>query len=148
MTRLDGSLRFPCLTAFLLFAKTHSDAKLHLYGLPKNRLGIDVFLRVLKERNLLGVAQAWTRGLEHVYRAADLLISPQTIYTRSIREAMACGARVVSGLDVNPADSWLFARAMTQELALTLDRRTEAEVLFDPHRSAQQFLEIVKQWLP
>jgi glycosyltransferase involved in cell wall biosynthesis len=139
----DDVTPFPCIAAFLKFGEENPTARLHLYGLPDDRSGIEVFLQVLRDRGQLGVAQGHARALEVVYRAADLVISPQRIYTRTLRESMACGAQVVSGRDADPADLCAFVEAMEDRLSHPRDTRSEAESLFDPVQTATQFLEVV-----
>lgn len=134
---------FPAMTAFAVFARTFRDARLHCYGLPADRKGIDVLLRVLRERGNLGVAAGWVKGLLHVYRAADLVVTPHRIATRTVREAMATGCQVVSGRDADPFDAHAFAESMAERLVAPKDTRGEAERSFDARESARQFLEVV-----
>jgi len=136
---------FTCLAAFLLFATDHPNAKLHLYGLPANRKGIDVYLSILKSRGQLGVAAGFSKGLRNAYQAGDLLISPHTIDTRTIREAMACGCQVVSGQDANPTDLRAFVAAMHTRLAYPKNTRFQAEQLFDSHQTATKFRSIAEK---
>jgi len=133
---------FPCLAAFRMFAQSTPGARLHLYGLPAERRGIDVYLRIFRDAGQLGVIQGWTKGLLQVYRAADLVISPHRIYTRTLREAMAVGCQVVSGRDADPTDLRAFSEAMVERLAHRRDERAVAAVLFDARESARQFLEV------
>lgn len=135
---------FPMLVAFATFARTFAEARIHCYGLPPDRKGIAVVLQALGER--VGVAQGWTKGLVHVYRAADLVITPHRIQTRTIREAMASGCQVVTGRDADPFDAHAFAEAMAERLVRPQPVRAYAERRFDPQESARQFLEIVKPW--
>lgn len=93
---------FDAINAFILFSRQWSGAKLHIYGLDNNRKGIEPLLQVMKEEGTLGEVCGWTLGLENVYRAADVAITPQRILTRSIREAQACGCPVVSGEHFTP----------------------------------------------
>ena len=134
----------PSIAAFLVFANRHPAAKLHIYALPENRKGIDAYLRILADRKLLGVAQGFAKGLVSAYRVADLVISPQTIYTRSVREAMATGCRVVSGKTTNPLDITAFSWSM--DYALSEDRRSRAaaERMFNPLNTAREFLGVLK----
>lgn len=93
----DDICPFAAINAFILFSRSWPGAKLHIYGLDNNRRGIDPLLQVMKEEGTLGEVCGWTLGLDNVYRAAEVAITPQTILTRSIREAQACGCAVVSG---------------------------------------------------
>ena len=134
---------FTSLAAFLLFAKRNEGTRLHIYGLPNNRKAINVYLGKAKERGQLGVAMGHVTGLEHVYRSADMLISPNKIYTRTIREAMACGLQVVSGLDADPSNLENFVAVMEDRLIQPRKTREAAEKLFDPRETARKFLEVV-----
>jgi glycosyltransferase involved in cell wall biosynthesis len=134
---------FTCLAAFAVFSKIQTKAKLHVYGLPRDRRGIAVYLRSIQDRGQLGVAQGWAKGLENVYRAADLLISPHRIYTRALREAMACGCQVISGKNAHSDHLEAFVKAMSRRLLNPHDTRKEAEHLFNPKKTAKQFLEVV-----
>lgn len=136
---------FACLTAFLRFAEDSPNAKLHIFGLPEERKGINAYLKVLLDRGHLGVAQGFTKGLINAYRKADLVLSPQTIYTRSLREAMACNCRVVSFRDVPVDDVEAMADAMHEALEREPDSRIVAESLFDASRSAKAFLSIAEE---
>jgi len=75
-----------------------SKAKLHLYGLPSDKnSALNVLTMRLYEAGVLG--QAYTRfvGIERVYKAADMVVTPHSIATRIVREALACGTPIVAG---------------------------------------------------
>ena len=95
--RLDKT-PFHVLNAFVLFAEKHPGAKIHFYGLSPDGRGRDTLLNALKERGILGETAGMVLNLKEVYRAADMLITPHTIATRTVREALACGLNVVAGL--------------------------------------------------
>jgi len=145
----DDVTPMPSVAAFLHFAKQVPEAKLHIYAIPNDKRGT-VILRPVQEMGALGEFKTRIKGvslddpgLGHIYRAADLAISPNSIYTRSIREPMACGCQVVSGKDVNPENIPAFVEVMKDRLRNPRDTRKEAEMLFDPELAARQFLEVV-----
>jgi glycosyltransferase involved in cell wall biosynthesis len=133
--------------AFLLFRDLVPSAKLHVYALDLTNLNGHNALRLMLGKSL-GVFQGWARDLRSVYRAADLLITPHRIYTRSIRESMACGLQVVSGRDVHPEDIETFAVRMAQRLDDPLPTRKMAEGLFDPARSAEAMERVLCAAMP
>lgn len=82
--------------ALFLVSKKITGLKVHLYGMGEIRNGWQFILQKLKDIGILG--EVWTRrqNMEEVYRAADLLISPQRIVTRSVGEALSCGLSVIA----------------------------------------------------
>ena len=136
---------FTCLNAFALWAREYDQkAKLHIYGAPTRDKRImaawNPLLRTIQDQDNLGEIKPWVRGLAHVYRAADMLISPNNIDTRSVREAMACGCPVAR----MPAyDIRGLVDSMTAEIARhRSDVRRDAECLFDPEDTAREFLAV------
>lgn len=143
----DDIVPFDTLHAFIHFAHVYAPkAKLHLYGID-NRKGLDPILLRLKERGWLGETQGWIEHLPSVYRAADLVISPQRIYTRSLREAMACGVQVVSGRDCPPYDLTSFAKHMHEATRHPKLIREFAERSFNPRETAKAFVSILERVL-
>lgn len=128
--------------AFALFRHMVPGARLHIYAVD-NAKGFGALKAMLGDS--LGVVQGWAKDLRSVYRVADMLITPHRIYTRSIREAMACGLQVVSGRDCHPEDAGAFARAMASRLERPQPTRKMARVLFDPAATARSFLAIAQE---
>jgi len=85
------------VNAFIHFARKHPKAKLHLYGTSKDRQKWAPLLAVVKGAGALGELTGFVSGLANVYRAADMLLTPHRIATRTVREALACGCSVVMG---------------------------------------------------
>lgn len=85
------------LNAFLLFHRTIKRAKLHIYAAPQKGTAWGVLKALLRESGCLGECVGFVRGLANVYRAADVMITPHRMATRSVREALACGCNVVMG---------------------------------------------------
>ncbi len=135
---------FVPLHAAALFARKIGGVKLHIYAKPAKLVkGWGALLRRIQEDGNLGEVHGWVGGLANVYRAADALLTPQDIDTRSVREAMACGCPVVR---LSNLDSW--EQKILQ--GLTANRkgvRLEAEARFNPARTASEFKRIL-EWIP
>lgn len=135
---------FLSVNAFMVFAQAVPGAKLHVYGCGADRKPFQPYFNRLAANRQLGEVQGWISGLDNVYRAADLMITPHKIYTRSIREAMACGCQVVSGRDCDPEDIEQFAFQMGKRLENPVPSRALAAVLFNPIASASAFKKILE----
>lgn len=138
---------------FCQFAATHTGSKLHLYGVRRNK-AIDVLLEQVAARGWLGESVGMVSGLENVYRAASLAISPHRIATRSIREAMACGCPVVCDLGsataagyASPEDPVAFAAKMDEVLRDDVRKtcRHLAEQAYDSANTAAEMLALANE---
>lgn len=137
---------FTVVNAFALFARQFRSAKLHVYGAPKERRGFDALFKTLQDSGNLGEVCGWASGLVNVYRAADLVITPHRIYTRTIREAIATGCQVVSGRDCDPYDIERFAMTMAHRMVEPEpDVRARAERLFSPDRTARGMMQVLER---
>jgi glycosyltransferase involved in cell wall biosynthesis len=151
---------FHVVNAFAVYATMEPGAKLHLYGVPKKDTAIGALLEPLQTLDALGEVHGWIiSGLDHVYRAADALITPHRIATRTMREALACGCQVVADehcpwtpfrADIeNPAG---FARQIMTAVAEYRSNpegrrganRAVAENEFDAALSAREFINVVE----
>jgi glycosyltransferase involved in cell wall biosynthesis len=133
---------FVPVNAFALWARTVKGAKLHIYGNSGNMRGWGALLRRIRDDGHLGEIKGWVGGLSNVYRAANFMITPQQIATRSIREAMACGCPVVRipGVRLNG-----FAGEMNAALGVSREAvRTEAQKRFDSRETARQFERVLR----
>ena len=85
---------FNCIFAAAQFIeRLKLKGKIHIYGCPENKALLN-----LKNRGFIGdYYTKQVRGLETVYRAADFMVTPQVIATRSVREALASGCPIVAG---------------------------------------------------
>ena len=73
-------------------------AKIHILGLAgKNRRCLTGTLEGMKQTGVLGGVAPLTTKINDFYRAADMVITPHTIATRTIREPLACGVPIVAG---------------------------------------------------
>ena len=67
-------------------------AKIHVYGMPQNEA-----FENLDNEGVFGEIMPMVNNLDSVYRSADLMITPQVIATRTVREALASGCPIVAG---------------------------------------------------
>lgn len=138
----EDSSPYPCIHAFCLFREMVSDARLHMFAWDSNKKALTGLTNLLGPGG--GVITGWVTNMREVLRAADMLITPHRIYTRSIREAMACGCQVVSGRDVLADDVESFASIMVQRRKYPRPTRKLAEAKFNPEVSAKEFLQVVE----
>lgn len=96
------------------FAK---DAKLHIYGIDQNKAFN--FLLSFKRLGLCGELSGLVRHIADIYRGADMVITPNIIATRIIRESLASGTPIVAPIgckftsyQAEPRDHVAFANAM------------------------------------
>lgn len=136
---------FEALNAAILAARELPGLRIHVYGKPADAVkGWGALLNQAKDDGALGEVCGWIKGLDNVYRAADVLVTPNVIATRAVREAMACGCPV--------------ARATGEELAIKqilwkiihshrTEIRCEAQRLYDPMNTAKAFVAIAESCL-
>ena len=148
---------FHMMHAFSLFAERHPEARLHCFGVDKFGKGRDILMKCLADLGVLGDVQQIIGNLEDVYSAADMLITPHKIATRTVRESLACGLQVVAGFG-NPytpytadeEDLPLFADAMEKAWydwhenreGRIKENRATAEREFDVKVTAKQFVNL------
>lgn len=153
------------INAAMVYARMQPGVKVHIYGAPQKGTAWGVLKAQLDEAGVLGECVGFVTGLEHVYRAADALISPQRIATRSVREALACGCQVVmanrSSTANEPYTPYMAEPEDLEGYALALmqavhDRqqypderrgwnRRIAEQYFDPQNTARAMAEILRE---
>jgi len=128
---------FSAVHAFALAARKMTGWKLHIYGASKKLRAWAPLLKRIQDDGNLGQVTGWVSGLANVYRAADLMITPHTIHTRAIREAMACGCPVQRiNCDLRKAAMFVPAEGARKQ------SRLDAEQMFDPAVTARQFKEV------
>jgi glycosyltransferase involved in cell wall biosynthesis len=130
------------LNAFALWARENHGAKLHLYAAEKDMRGYSAIIKRIQDDGNMGEMKGWIKkGLPEIYRAADFMLTANTINTRSVREAMACGCPVVRvGAKLNGYASD-FSQALLQDRHKI---RAQAEIMFDPQVTAMQFKRILE----
>lgn len=138
------------INAFWHFANKNPGAKLHIYGYEEKK-GLNVLLDALRKQGSLGEVKGWVKGLENIYRAADLVITPHIIATRTVRESLACGCRSVGGMGnkyttlcEDPEDVVSFSRAMKDALNMENKSREMAVKSFDSKTTAESFLDMFR----
>jgi glycosyltransferase involved in cell wall biosynthesis len=146
----DDVDHFAAFTAFALWARKMAgtklaDVKLHIYGAPDNlgaRPGWGSVLKRIQDEGHLGEIKGWVSGLDHVYRAADFTLTPNTIDVRTVRESMACGCPVVRvpGTHIDNFDKDCM-RALLRSRSTV---RKEAESRFHPDETARQFKSLLE----
>lgn len=132
---------FVPLNAFGLWARGKNNVKLHIYAAPQNQRGWAALIKRLQDDGTLGLYQGWAKNLGVVYRAADMALTGNQIHVRTVREAMACGCPVVKfpSSDISDFRAKLDAALLTpRELV-----RKQAEGLFNPAKTAEQFARVL-----
>ena len=149
----EDCMPFHSIMAFGRFARKHPEARLHLYAVPEKRAQVERFLAPLVARDMIGEIKGHlASGLDNIYRAADMLVTPHRIATRTVREALACGCQVVMGTGnaytpytADPEDIDAVAEQMERALADTrantgarlAANRVSAEQHFNPEHTAR-----------
>ena len=140
------------INAFYHFAKNNPESKFHMYGCSNNKKGWETLLNVLEKQRTLGEILGWVTGLENIYRAADLVITPHIIATRTVRESLSCGCKVVGGLQNkfttecgDPEDPIGFSKQMSKALLLENKSREVAIKSFNSKDTAIKFKEIFEK---
>lgn len=140
----EDSSPYHCIHAFKLFRNIIPKARLHMFAWDGNKKAIGGLSNLLGDGG--GCISRWITDVRKVLWSADMLITPHRIYTRSIREAMACGLQVVSGRDVHPEDIEAFALKMVERMERPQPTRKLAEALFDPGRTGREFVDILERY--
>jgi len=141
----EDSSPYHSIHAFCLFQRMVPGARLHMYAWDGNKKGLTGITNLLGKGG--GTISRWARDVRSILRAADMLITPHRIYTRSIREAMACGTQVVSGKDCHPEEIEQFAEKMVERMEHPLPVRERAERLFNPRYTAKAMIRICESVL-
>lgn len=136
----DDADPFSVVNAIALYS-LGKDVKLHIYATQKNKKGWNALIKTIEENGNMGEVRPWVKGLDSVYRAADLLATPHKIATRSIRESMACGCPVAS-MNGHSIPEYI------EELKMNMERsnaevRAEAARKYDLNNTAKRFKEIL-----
>lgn len=84
------------------FAKINKDTKFHFWGMETQKGTAfllkcwDLLIAELRKYDAVGELMPRRTDINEIYRAADLVLSPQKIVTRTIGEALACGTPVIA----------------------------------------------------
>jgi glycosyltransferase involved in cell wall biosynthesis len=140
----EDSSPYHCIHAFVLFRKIMPDARLHMLAWDGNKRGLGGLTNLLGDGG--GMVTRWATNVREILHSADMVITPHRIYTRSIREAMACGLQVVSGRDCHPEDIEAFAMKMVSRRERPEPTRKMAEALFDPRNTGRSMLDLIEAY--
>jgi len=114
----DDITPYPVVMATAKFIKEMCPTgRLHIFGMEKLKHGATLKLMVeLKKAGVLGEWGGLVREIPKIYRAADMLVTPHVIATRTVREALASGCPIVAGsgnrfteFTANPQDIYAFS---------------------------------------
>ena len=114
---------FSVIEAAVLFrSKYVPTAKVQLFGLPPANKGfVSEYARRLNATGAVGETNTIVPFLEKVYRSVDILVTPNNIGTRIVREALASGLPVIAGsgcpytkYTADPRDRRAFAAKINQ----------------------------------
>lgn len=117
----EDVIPFNVIFAALLFQQKYcKTAKIHVVALNQKDLEImSGFFRGIKELGALGILSKMNTRIRDFYMSADIVITPHTIATRTVREPLACGIPVVAGTGnrftpytANPNDIEGFAKTI------------------------------------
>jgi len=118
----DDTIPFNLIFAAQYFKdKYHPDTKLHLYGVSNVKKACFNFLAHMQKNGVIGEVAGVIGYLPKIYRSADILLTPNTIATRIVREAMASGLPIVAPhgcshteYNAEPRDYTTFAATMAR----------------------------------
>ncbi len=129
------------LNAYALAAREIKGMKLHIFGKPKNMKGWGALIKRIQDDGNMGLVQGWAQGLEHVYRASDLVLTAHEINVRTIGEAMGCGCPVVKfGTNISNCIEKIKSGLHVSRK----ETREKAEILFNPNNTATQFMKVLE----
>jgi len=93
----DDVNMYEILNGAILASERIKGLKFHIFTLPNPLPRCwELLTDRLKERDALGVMWHRRTNMEEVYRAVDLVLSPQRIATRSVAEPLSCGTPVIA----------------------------------------------------
>jgi len=145
-------------SAQLFKEKYNKGAKLHVYGAPVRKKCMS-FLGSLQNNGVIGEVGGVIANLPEIYRSADILLTPNIIATRVIREAMASGLSIVSPhgckytqYNAEPLDIESFASEInrcSKEISTSkrIKIRERAMSLFDKKTTANAVLNMCEKVL-
>jgi len=150
------------LYAATLFQQKYcKTAKIHLLAMsPKTIKCLVGTIAGMKNTGVLGGVSGLTKKVNEFYRAVDIVLTPHTIATRTVREPLACGVPVVAGTGcrftdytANPMDIEGFTEAIwrcwrdikTDREAGRKKVRETAEKNFEPKTSGRAMLRICNE---
>ncbi len=103
------------------FARREQGVKFHFYGVDGPPACWEYLFNDLRMYGALGEIWARRPGMDEVYRAADVILSPHRITTRVIAEALCCGTPVVAAQGCSHA-TWTCDPGNPDSVATALSR--------------------------
>ncbi len=160
----DDIIPFNQIFAALKFQQEYCpSAKIHIVALQgKNFKAMAPSLARIKVMGALGCVSKMTVKIVPWYRSADIVITPHTIATRTVREPLSCGIPVVAGAGNKytpytacPTDISGFAKAINRcwqdyksdKKAVKEMARKTAEIAFNPELVGQAMKETLERIL-
>jgi len=94
----DDITPFNTIMAVALFKNKYApDAKIHMIGTAPKKSSMVALAKMLKKDGVLGEMHPLVETTALCYRGADMVVTPHSIATRVVREALACGTPIVAG---------------------------------------------------
>jgi glycosyltransferase involved in cell wall biosynthesis len=129
------------INAYALWARQNKqlNPKLHIFGKPRDMRGWGALIKRVQLDGNMGIVQGWASELQHVYSAADLVLTAHTIDVRTVREATACGCPVARVTDISDIDKITTMLNADREAV-----RQQAVERFDYIETAKQFRSVLE----
>lgn len=139
--------------------KYEQQAKIHIVGMPTEGKRYEAIKPILKGiSDYLGSVSGQMKGIRDWYRSCDCLVTPHTIATRIIREAMTAGLPVIAGAGCkyteftanpnNPDDIAESIKKVFSDIKASKKSRLTAEFNFDSTKSAKAMIELCEYITP
>ena len=146
----DDVVPLDVLRAAVWFCRKHG-GKINIAAIPDNKSIVSILNGY---KDVLGELHGPTRDIKGLYARSNILCTPHVIATRTIREALACGMKVVAGrgckytpYTANPMDILGFANAIEKCWKGKMDSRKIAEREFAFKKAGETVKAIFKSIL-
>ena len=136
---------FDVFHGLILAARKVPGLKVHVYGCQvKTDRGWPVLINRLSQAGAMGEFKGLVSQdtLRSIYHSCDVVVTPHTIATRTVREAMACGAQVVAASDPQDVCEQVVRRLRGYDRE---DTARIARERFDMGNTAKQFLAVLRK---
>lgn len=132
----DDTIPFNLVFAAQYFRdKYYKDTKLHIYGVSNLKKKCFEFLAHMQKEGVVGEVGGVVSYLPKIYRAANVLLTPNTIATRIVREALASGLPIVapsgckySKFHAEPKDYRSFADAIAKTYQKSTAKKSRLQI--------------------
>jgi len=150
----DDITPFNTIMAVALFKNKYApNAKVHMIGTAPKKSSMVALAKMLKKDGVLGEMHPLVETTALCYRGADMVVTPHSIATRVVREALACGTPIVAGT-ANQYTAFTADSRYTEQFAEAINRcwlhiqrvgkakarqdaRAVAERCFNPEQTGQ-----------